>query len=346
MKDLFDTAGIRTTYGSAVFADHVPPAPRRRCACSRRPAGRTSARRTCTSSPTASPRRTSTTARCRTRRPGRTAGGSSGGSAAALVRGGRRGARHRHRRLDPDPRRVLRDRRLQAVLRARADRRCLPARPELRPRGPDGARRRGLRRAAARAGSRLRHRRRLGGSASASPGSTGANRSSARGCWRSRRSSHGGIGRLSDRRGGRPRVHARGRRRPPRALPDPQRPVRREHRRQDRALPGVTDAEYGAAQRARRSTRTRRRGARGIRPPARADAGLRRTARRRRRARGAGASSSSSRSRSTRSAGPRWPCRAGRPRTDCPHRSRSSAGPGADALVLAAGLTLEGALKA
>ena len=24
MKDLFDTAGIRTTYGSAVFADHVP----------------------------------------------------------------------------------------------------------------------------------------------------------------------------------------------------------------------------------------------------------------------------------------------------------------------------------
>ena len=25
VKDLFDTAGIRTTYGSAVFADHVPP---------------------------------------------------------------------------------------------------------------------------------------------------------------------------------------------------------------------------------------------------------------------------------------------------------------------------------
>ena len=24
MKDLFDTAGVRTTYGSAVFADHVP----------------------------------------------------------------------------------------------------------------------------------------------------------------------------------------------------------------------------------------------------------------------------------------------------------------------------------
>src|SRR3954471_5497746 len=26
VKDLFDTAGIRTTYGSAVFADHVPDA--------------------------------------------------------------------------------------------------------------------------------------------------------------------------------------------------------------------------------------------------------------------------------------------------------------------------------
>ena len=26
VKDLFDTAGIRTTYGSAVFADHVPAA--------------------------------------------------------------------------------------------------------------------------------------------------------------------------------------------------------------------------------------------------------------------------------------------------------------------------------
>ena len=24
VKDLFDTAGIRTTYGSAVFAEHVP----------------------------------------------------------------------------------------------------------------------------------------------------------------------------------------------------------------------------------------------------------------------------------------------------------------------------------
>ena len=26
VKDLFDTAGVRTTYGSPIFADHVPSA--------------------------------------------------------------------------------------------------------------------------------------------------------------------------------------------------------------------------------------------------------------------------------------------------------------------------------
>jgi Asp-tRNA(Asn)/Glu-tRNA(Gln) amidotransferase A subunit family amidase len=25
IKDLFDTAGVRTTYGSAIFGEHVPP---------------------------------------------------------------------------------------------------------------------------------------------------------------------------------------------------------------------------------------------------------------------------------------------------------------------------------
>ena len=61
---------------------------RRRCGCSRRPGTRTSARPTCTSSPSAPPRRTSTSARCRTRAiPGHVAGGSSGGSAAALAAG-------------------------------------------------------------------------------------------------------------------------------------------------------------------------------------------------------------------------------------------------------------------
>ena len=51
VKDLIDTAGIRTTYGSAIYADHVPertaPAVERLLA-----AGAVwSARRTCTSSP-------------------------------------------------------------------------------------------------------------------------------------------------------------------------------------------------------------------------------------------------------------------------------------------------------
>ena len=120
------------------------PRRRRRCGCSRPPATRTSARRTCTSSRTARPRRTRTSAPCRTRAaPGRVAGGSSGGSAAALVRGPRgRGARHRLGRLDPHPRRLLRGRRLQADVRARAARRLLAARGLASTTRADGARRR------------------------------------------------------------------------------------------------------------------------------------------------------------------------------------------------------------
>ena len=51
VKDLIDTAGIRTTYGSQIYADHVPErtAPCRRAAARRR-RGRSSARRTCPSS--------------------------------------------------------------------------------------------------------------------------------------------------------------------------------------------------------------------------------------------------------------------------------------------------------
>ena len=78
-----------TTYGSILFAEHVPrqsaESGRRG---SKRPATASRARRTCTSSRTASARRTSTSARCRTRGyPGRLAGGSSGGSAAAIAAG-------------------------------------------------------------------------------------------------------------------------------------------------------------------------------------------------------------------------------------------------------------------
>ena len=108
VKDLFDTAGVRTTYGSAVFADHVPSA----TAPAVQPArgGRLRERRQGEPARVRlrhRPRRTSTTGRSRTRStPGRTSGGSSGGSAAALDgRAGRGGARHRHGGLDPASRR-------------------------------------------------------------------------------------------------------------------------------------------------------------------------------------------------------------------------------------------------
>ena len=56
VKDLFDTAGITTTYGSIIFADTSPPRAPRSCAGSRRRGTSTSASRTCTSSRTASRR--------------------------------------------------------------------------------------------------------------------------------------------------------------------------------------------------------------------------------------------------------------------------------------------------
>ena len=158
VKDLFDTAGLTTTYGSSIFADHVPTETAE--AVRRARGGRLRERRQ------------DEPARVRLRRhvdepalrlgaePGRARADRGrlerrlGGRAGRGAR--RRGARHRHRRLDPDPGRVLRRRRLQADLRARAARRLLAARAELRPRRPDGAHGRGLRRddAGARAGLR------------------------------------------------------------------------------------------------------------------------------------------------------------------------------------------------
>jgi aspartyl-tRNA(Asn)/glutamyl-tRNA(Gln) amidotransferase subunit A len=88
VKDLFDTAGVRTTYGSAVFAEHVPSetaeAVRRLEAAGYASVGKTNLHEFAygvtsqnlhygtVPNPAA---------------PGRTAGGSSGGSAAALVAG-------------------------------------------------------------------------------------------------------------------------------------------------------------------------------------------------------------------------------------------------------------------
>jgi hypothetical protein len=51
VKDLIDTAGIRTTYGSRIYASACRPDPRPRSSGWSRPAPSSSARRTCTSSP-------------------------------------------------------------------------------------------------------------------------------------------------------------------------------------------------------------------------------------------------------------------------------------------------------
>ena len=88
VKDLFDTAGVRTTYGSLVYADHVPDATREAVTRLEAAATSRSARPTCTSSRGASPPRTRTTATCpNPLAADRIAGGSSGGCAAALVDG-------------------------------------------------------------------------------------------------------------------------------------------------------------------------------------------------------------------------------------------------------------------
>ena len=67
VKDLIDTAGVRTTYGSRIYGDHVPERTRPpRSGCSTR-APCSSARRACRSSPGTSPARTRGTAPCGTR---------------------------------------------------------------------------------------------------------------------------------------------------------------------------------------------------------------------------------------------------------------------------------------
>jgi aspartyl-tRNA(Asn)/glutamyl-tRNA(Gln) amidotransferase subunit A len=88
VKDLFDTAGVRTTYGSAVFADHVPaetaPAVRALEDAGWVDVGKANLHEFAYGT-------TSQNLHYGTvpnpRAPGRTAGGSSGGSAAALVAG-------------------------------------------------------------------------------------------------------------------------------------------------------------------------------------------------------------------------------------------------------------------
>ena len=129
VKDLFDTAGLTTTYGSAIFADHVPTATaeavRRLEAAGYANVGKTNLHEFAYGTTSENPhfgnvpnpiapgpgrRRVERRLRRRPRRGTR-----------------RRGARLGHRRLDPDPGRLLRRRRLQADLRARPAGRLLPA---------------------------------------------------------------------------------------------------------------------------------------------------------------------------------------------------------------------------
>src|SRR5207248_1688544 len=87
-KDLFDTAGLTTTYGSAIFADHVPAqtatAVVRLEAAGYANAGKTNLHEFAYGITSQNPHFGTVP---NPAAPGRVAGGSSGGSAAALVTG-------------------------------------------------------------------------------------------------------------------------------------------------------------------------------------------------------------------------------------------------------------------
>jgi aspartyl-tRNA(Asn)/glutamyl-tRNA(Gln) amidotransferase subunit A len=88
VKDLFDTAGLRTTYGSAIFAEHVPSetaeAVRRLEAASYGDVGKANLHEFAYGVTSENPHFGAVP---NPRAPGRTAGGSSGGSAAAIAAG-------------------------------------------------------------------------------------------------------------------------------------------------------------------------------------------------------------------------------------------------------------------
>ena len=143
VKDLIDTAGIRTTYGSRIYADHVPE---RNASVVDRvlDAGATVLGKAnlvefawgvLGDNPWYGTVRNPA-------RPGRTTGGSSSGNAAAIAAGlcelGLGTDTGCSVRL---PGRRVRDRRPEDTARRRPDRRRLPALPVLRHGGPDGAHR-------------------------------------------------------------------------------------------------------------------------------------------------------------------------------------------------------------
>ena len=148
VKDLIDTEGVRTTYGSTIYADHVPartaPAVERLVAAGAVLVGKANLHEFAWGVTSQNPWYGTVQ---NPLRPGRTTGGSSGGQRrGSRGRPVRSGPRHRHGLLDPAAGIVLRRGRAEAELGAHLDRRRLPALPDLRHRradGADGRRRRG-----------------------------------------------------------------------------------------------------------------------------------------------------------------------------------------------------------
>ena len=290
VKDLLDTAGLVTTYGSILFAEHVPAQQRRGGAA----AGGGRLRRRGQDEPARVRVRHLVAEPALRHRAEPARAGPPRRRLERRLRGGDRGRRRRARprhglgRIDPDPRRLVRHRRVQADVRPRPGGRLLPARAELRPRRADGVDGGGLRRADAGARPRLR-----AGRARVAGGGRGRHRvARPRGPARARaRRGRGGAvpaqahDRLPARRRREPAVHARGGRRPPRPLPGERRRVRRQRPRQAGALlRGDGRRGRGRAARTRRVPRALRGRAGRRRSAADADGRLRRSAGRRGRA--------------------------------------------------------------
>src|SRR5215217_6519140 len=137
VKDLFDTAGLVTTYGSAIFADNVPGATaeavRRLEAAGYASVGKTNLHEFAYGVTSQNPHFGTVP---NPTAPGRTSGGSSGGSAAAVAAGLADAA------LGTDSGGSIR---IPAACCAIVGFKPTYARVQLRPRGPDGRLSRGLR---------------------------------------------------------------------------------------------------------------------------------------------------------------------------------------------------------
>ena len=206
----------------------------RRAACSKRRAGRTSARRTCTSSPTAS---TSQNLHYGTVPNPRAPGAPPAARAAARRRRSSRARPTRRSARTPAARSGSRPRAAASPGFKPSTGSCRSTESSRSPRASTmPARWRATSPGAPRCcessspGSTTEPLASLEEVTSASRGSTAATHSCASGSGGRRALPAPRRGRVSDRRAGRARVHARGRRRAPRALRDTRRALRREHR--------------------------------------------------------------------------------------------------------------------